>query len=109
VPHLPDWAVREAYSHECISAGWWPGDGRFPEPAFYSYTYEEPAGFADARVRPADAYYHPELREFILPYEAVRRARRPDELLLEFFQSTYEAGADLGGWDRPALERPARS
>jgi hypothetical protein len=107
-PTLPDAVVREAYSHECISAGWWPGDGRFPEPGFYSYSYPEPAGFADARVRPADAYYHPVLREFILPYDAVRTAQRPDELLLTFFQSTYEAGAELGGWDRPALERAGR-
>jgi hypothetical protein len=109
VPHLPDWAVREAYSHECISAGWWPGGGPLPEPAFYSYAYPEPAGFADAMLRPTDAYYHRDLKEFVLPYEAVRRARRPDEVLLDFFQATYEAGADLGGWDRSALERPGRS
>jgi hypothetical protein len=109
VPNLPDSAVREAYSHECISAGWWPGGGPVPEPAFYSYSYPEPGGFADARVRPPDAYYQRDLREFILPYEAVRTAQRPDELLLEFLQSTYEAGAKLGGWDRPSLERPGRS
>jgi hypothetical protein len=105
VPHIPDSAVREAYSHECISAGWWPGDGRFPEPGFYSYNYPEPPGFAEAKVRPAEAYYHQELKEFVLPYEAIRTSSRPDELLLQFFQSTYEAGAELGGWNRKALER----
>ena len=109
VPNLPDWITREAYSHEVSSAGWWPGDFRFPEPAFYSYMYPEPSGFADARVRPAEAYYHPELREFVLPYEAIRTAQRPDDLLLQFFQSTYEAGAGLGDWDRRALERDGRS
>jgi hypothetical protein len=105
VPHLPDWAVREAYSHECISAGWWPGGGPVADPGFYSYSYPEPAGFPGATVLPAEAYYNRDLREFILPYDAVRTAQRPDELLLQFFQSTYEAGADLGGWDRRALER----
>jgi hypothetical protein len=109
VPNLPDWAVREAYSHECISAGWWPGGGPLLEPAFYSYSYPEPDGFADAPVRPAEAYYQRELKEFVLPYEAVRTARRPDEVLLEFLQSTYEGGANLHGWDRPALERAGRS
>jgi hypothetical protein len=109
VPNLPDQAVREAYSHECISAGWWPGGGPLPEPAFYSYTYPEPTGFADARVRPAAAYYQRDLKEFVLPYEAVRTAGQPDDVLLEFFQSTYEAGAELGSWDRTALERPRRS
>lgn len=105
VPNLPDWAVREAYSHECISAGWWPGGGALLEPAFYAYGYPEPAGFAGARIKPDGAYYSPDLKEFILPYDAVRTARRPDELLLEFLQSTYEAAANLGGWDRGALER----
>jgi hypothetical protein len=107
VPHLPDRVVREAYSHECISAGWWPGaeGGPVAEPAFYAYAYPEPAGFANARVSPNTAYYEPALREFILPYEAVRSAPRPDDMLLDFLQSTYQAGADLGGWDRVALER----
>ena len=75
------------------------------EPAFYAYIYPEPAGFADARIQPDSAYYSPDLKEFILPYEAVRTARRPDELLLEFLQSSYEAAANLGAWDRSALER----
>jgi Family of unknown function (DUF5996) len=106
-PHLADWVVREAYSHECISAGWWPGGGAVPEPAFYSYAYPEPPGFADTLVRPDAAYYSRDLREFILPYEAVRSANEPAEMVLEFLQSTYEAGATLAGWDRQALERGA--
>jgi hypothetical protein len=107
VPHLPDRVVREAYSHECISAGWWPGNlgGPVPEPAFYAYSYPEPPGFAEAHVRPEAAYYNRDLKEFVLPYEAVRTAAQPDEMLLDFLQSTYDAGADLGGWDRKALER----
>jgi hypothetical protein len=109
VPHLPDRIVQEAYSHECISAGWWPGGGPVPEPVFYSYSYPEPAGYATAKVEPAAAYYNADLREFVLPYEAVRTADRPDETLLQFLQTTYDAGADLGGWDRQALERPAEA
>ncbi len=105
IPHLPDRIAREAYSHECISAGWWPGGGPMPDAAFYSYSYPEPPGYAEARVLPEAAYYHKELREFVLPYEAVRSARRPDDMLLQFLQTTYEAGADLAGWDRRALER----
>jgi hypothetical protein len=107
IPNLPDRITREAYSHECISAGWWPGGGGAPvtEPAFYAYGYPEPAGYSGAEILPADAYYHPDLKEFILPYESVRTAERPDEMLLQFLQTTYEAGADLGRWDRPALER----
>jgi hypothetical protein len=105
VPHLPDRVAREAYSHECISAGWWPGGGPLPDPVFYSYSYPEPPGYSEAQVRPEAAYYHKELREFVLPYEAIRTARRPDDLLLQFLQTTYEAGADLAGWDRRSLER----
>jgi hypothetical protein len=105
IPNLPDRVTREAYSHECISAGWWPGGGALDEPAFYAYAYPEPAGLPEARVRPAAAYYHTQLREFILPYDAVRTAPEPDAALLEFLQSTYEAAADLARWDRGALER----
>jgi len=104
-PNLPDWVTREAYSHECISAGWWPGGAPLEEPAFYAYAYPEPDGCAAAPVRPDAAFYHPELREWILPYDAVRQAPDPDAALLDFLQSTYEAAATLGAWDRAALER----
>lgn len=107
VPHLPDWVVREAYSHEVSSAGFWPGGGAIPYPAFYSYAYPEPPGYKDAAIRPAGAFYSPELREFILPYDAARTADAPDPVLVEFLQSTYEAAANLGRWDRQALERTA--
>ncbi|OLD63626.1 MAG: hypothetical protein AUI47_08715 [Acidobacteria bacterium 13_1_40CM_2_68_5] len=109
VPNLPDWVTREAYSHECISAGWWPGNGEGPvrEPAFYAYAYPEPPGCAQAAIRPAEASYHPVLHEWILPYAAVLRAPSPDALLLDFLVSTYETAARLGGWDRAALERGA--
>ena len=105
IPNLADWVTREAYSHECISAGWWPGGGPLEEAAFYAYAYPEPAGLAEARVRPAAAYYHPVLREFILPYEAVRSAPDPDGMVMDFLDSTYGAAADLARWDRAALER----
>jgi hypothetical protein len=106
VPNLPDELVREAYSHEVSSAGFWPGSGMIEYPAFYSYAYPEPAGFCSSAVRPQAAFYCEELHEFILPYDAVRTARLPDETLLEFLQSTYEAAADAGRWDRAALECP---
>jgi hypothetical protein len=105
VPHLPDWVVRDAYSHEVSSAGFWPGGGAVPYPAFYSYAYPEPAGFPQAAVGPAGAFYSPDLREFVLPYDAVRTAASPDGTLLEFLEGTYRAAADLGRWDRAALER----
>ncbi|MGQ0815600.1 MAG: DUF5996 family protein [Gemmatimonadota bacterium] len=106
VPNISDAVVREAYSHECISAGWWPGTvgGPVAEPAFYAYAYPEPPGCPDARIEPAAAMYHMALREWILPYEAVRSAPHPDAVLLTFLQSTYETAADLGAWDRAALE-----
>jgi hypothetical protein len=103
-PNVGLHVMRESYSHEVISAGFWPGDGRLPEPAFYTYAVPEPPGFREARVYPKDAFYNADLGEFILPYDAVRMAERPEELLLEFLQSTYEAGATLGRWDRHALE-----
>ena len=102
-PNLPDWVVREAYSHECISAGWWPGGGPVQEAAYYCYSYPEPPGFSDAPV-PAGAFYHRDLKEFVLPYEVVRSAERPVELVLDFFEATYQGGADLLGWDRQALD-----
>ncbi|MEP7325423.1 MAG: DUF5996 family protein, partial [Gemmatimonadota bacterium] len=105
IPHLADWVTREAYSHECISAGWWPGGGTITEPAFYAYAYPEPAGCPEAKIQPAAASYDSTLHEWILPYEAVRTAADPDAELLSFLESTYSAAANLGGWDRPALER----
>jgi Family of unknown function (DUF5996) len=106
VPNLPDWVAREAYSHEVSSAGFWAGGEQHPEACFYSYAYPEPAGFAAAPVGPDGAHYSAELREFVLPYEAARRAASPDAAVLEFLQSTYEAAARLGKWEREALERP---
>ena len=97
--------MRDAYSHEVISHGFWPGGGPMPEPVFYAYAAPEPAGFKSATVLPAAAYYHAQLGEFILPYEAVRQSPSPDEALLAFVESTYAAGATLAGWDRGALER----
>jgi hypothetical protein len=108
IPNLPDRVVREAYSHEVSSCGFWAGGGAVAYPAFYSYAYPEPAGFAAARVQPEAAFYSTDLHEFILPYDAVRTSASPDETLLAFAQSTYDAAADLGGWDRRALERPRR-
>jgi hypothetical protein len=104
-PNVPLRVMREAYSHEVWSAGFWPGGGALDDAAFYAYAYPEPAGFSEARVDPDPAYYHGELREFILPYEAVHRSGDPDEMLLRFLQSTYEAAADNAAWDRAALER----
>jgi hypothetical protein len=104
VPNLPDAVTREAYSHEASSAGFWPGGGAIDYPAFYSYAYPEPPGYASAAVRPAQAFYSDELSEFILPYDAVRTADDPDRALLKFLTSTYEAAASNGKWDRSALE-----
>jgi hypothetical protein len=108
IPNLPDWVTREAYSHECISAGWWPGGPGWPiqEPVFYAYAYPEPPGCPEAMIRPEPASYHAGMREWILPYEAVLRSPDRDAMLLEFLQSTYETAATLGGWDRALLERP---
>jgi hypothetical protein len=101
--HLPDLVTREAYSHEESSCGFWPGNELFSEAAFYSYAYPMPRGYETARV-PAGAYFEPRLREFVLPLEAVRESRDPDALVLGFFEAAYEAAANLGGWDRAALE-----
>ncbi|MEP6956744.1 MAG: DUF5996 family protein, partial [Chthoniobacterales bacterium] len=106
VPHLPDFVAQEAYSHEVSSAGFWPGNAALPEPVFYSYAYPAPDNFAEAQILPAAASWNSTLREFVLPYETVRAAANPDEMLLEFLQSTYEAAATLGKWDRTALEPP---
>jgi len=104
VPNLPDAVAHEAYSHEESSAGFWPGSGTVDYPAFYSYVYPEPAGFRTAKVRPAAAFFSEALGEFILPYDAVRTADDPDQALLDFLQSTYEAAAISANWDRDALE-----
>ena len=101
-----DLITREAYSHEVSSAGFWPGSGEVNDAAFYSYTVPEPAGFAEAKVRPAAAFYDPKLKEFLLMYDEVRTAASPETTLMEFLQTTYEAGANLGHWDREALENP---
>ena len=115
-----DVITREAYSHECISHGFWPGvraagpversesDGTIRAPAFYAYSAPEPAGLAGATISPARAFYSAGMKEFILLYDDVRSAASPGEALLEFMQSTYEAGAELAGWDRAALERAGR-
>jgi hypothetical protein len=105
VPNCPDWVTREAYSHEVSSCGFWPGGEAVPYPLFYAYAYPEPQGFSQAPVRPDSASYHPVMHEFVLPYDAVRQASAPDAVLLEFMQSTYEAAANLGQWDRASLEQ----
>ena len=108
-PNTPPYVMREAYSHECISAGWWPGTVGSPvaEPAFYAYAYPEPAGCDAAAIQPAGAFYHGDMREWILPYEAVRGADDPDAAVTAFLDSTYTAAATLGKWDIAAL-RSAR-
>jgi hypothetical protein len=98
---------REAYSHEVISAGFWPGGGDIKGAAFYAYAAPEPAGFGESRVLPASAFYHPQMHEFFLMYDDVRKSSSPRATLLDFLQTTYEAGANLGKWDRAALERAA--
>jgi len=107
IPHLPDWVTREAYSHEVSSCGFWPGGGAISYPVFYSYAYPEPVGFSDARVKPDAAFYSRDFREFILPYDVVRQSESPDNTLLDFLQTTYEAAANLAKWDRASLERAA--
>ena len=103
VPHLPDAVAREAYSQEVSSLGFWPGNEAMPEPIFYSYAYPAPPGFAEAKVQPAAATFNAQLKEFVLPYEAVRQSATPDQTLLDFARSTYDAASTLGGWDRAAL------
>jgi hypothetical protein len=105
IPGLPDAVVREAYSHEVSSAGFWPGGDDVNYAAFYSYAYPEPAGFESAAVRPAQAFYHKGLGEFVLPYDAVRTADSPDKALLSFLRTTFEAAAECAQWDR-ALQCP---
>jgi hypothetical protein len=106
IPALPDEVTREAYSHEVSSAGFWPGGGSIDFPAFYSYAYPAPPGFADASVSPEGAWFDARLGEFLLPYDAVRGSSDPESVLLAFLESTYRAAADLGDWDRELLECP---
>src|SRR5437762_5418789 len=104
VPHRPAEITREAYSQEVSSLGFWPGNAAMPTPVFYSYAYPEPPGFSEAKIQPDTAYYEPKLHEFVLPYDAVRTAENPDEALLEFAQSAYDAASKLAKWDRASLE-----
>jgi hypothetical protein len=107
VLNMADWVTREAYSHEVSSCGFWPGGGAVVEPIFYAYAYPTPEGFADYPIQPEEAFYNSQMGEFILPYEAVRQADNPDEVIQSFLQSTYEAAANLGNWERAALEGTA--
>jgi Family of unknown function (DUF5996) len=107
-PNMPDDLIREAYSHECSSIGFWPGGEQAPYPFFFAYAYPAPAGFAEAKVLPGQARFDAALGEFVLPYDAVRESADPDAAVLEFAQSTYEAAANLAGWDRAALEMPMK-
>ncbi len=104
MPGMADWVTREAYSHEVSSCGFWPGNADYG-PNFYAYVYPEPPELGEATVRPDVASYHPQLGEFVLPYSRLQTAADPDADLLDFFQTTYDAAADLGAWDRAALER----
>jgi len=104
-PDVASWVMAEAYSHEVSSCGFWPGNGGYGRAAFYVYAYPEPARYGDTKLRTAGAFYDKNLGQFILPYDAVRQARDPDTLLLDFLQETYAAAADLAHWDRKALER----
>jgi hypothetical protein len=109
VPNIPDSVVQTAYSHEVISCGFWPGGSVLPEPIFYAYAYPAPEGFSSAPVIPKETYFHQTLGEFVLPYKAVRSAENPDEMLLAFLRSTYEAGASLLEWNRNALEAASKN
>jgi hypothetical protein len=100
--------TREAFSHECFECGFWAGDSRLPEPAYYAFVSPEPTGLSSAQIVPAGARWEPALSELILPYEAVRASADPEGMVLDFFQSAYEAGADLAGWDRASLDAPTR-
>jgi Family of unknown function (DUF5996) len=105
VPNCGLFVMQEAYSHEVSSCGFWPGGGLVDEPAFYAYAYPEPQGFKDYPIQPPKAFYHSGISEFLLPYDVVRTSNSPDEILLSFLQSTYEAAATCANWDRRALER----
>jgi hypothetical protein len=104
-PNLARFVAVEAYSHEVSSCGFWPGGGEVNEPVFYAYAYPEPQGFRDYHIEPPEAFYHTNMNEFLLPYDVVRTAKSADEILLSFLQTTYDAAATCGNWDRLALER----
>jgi hypothetical protein len=104
-PNVAAWVIAESYSHECSSCGFWPGNGGYGRAAFFVYAYPEPKGYGDTRLATAEAFYDKGLGQFILPYDAVQRSEVPDRLLLGFLQETYAAAAELGNWDRKALER----
>jgi hypothetical protein len=104
-PNLARFVAVEAYSHEVSSCGFWPGGGPVDMPVFYAYAYPEPEGFKEYAIQPAEAFYHTQMREFLLPYDVVRTAKSPDQMLLAFVQSTYEAAANLAQWERGKLER----
>jgi hypothetical protein len=106
-PYMADWVVREAYSHEVSSCGFWPGNGGFGRAAFYSYAYPAPPGFSDGRVAPDSAFFSDQMQEFILPYDRVAQSAAPEAAVREFLQSTYDVAADLGKWNRSELERPS--
>lgn len=105
IPNLPDDVAQEGYSHEVMSVGFWPGNEMYPEAAFYSYAYPEPEGFAQAGIYPPAAFYHPQLKEFLLPYEAVRSSSEPARTLMHFLESSFEEVARLGKWDLSLLEK----
>src|SRR4051794_39723544 len=104
-PSVAPWVMQEAYSHECSSLGFWPGNGGYGRAAFYSYAYPEPEGFGASPVRPQRAAYNADVGQFLIDYDAIRAAPEPEAALLEFAQSTYDAAANKGGWDRELLER----
>lgn len=104
-PNIARFVALEAYSHEVISCGFWPGGGSVDEPVFYAYAYPEPTGFKEYSIHPSEAFYNTEMNEFLLPYDAVRTANSPDDVLMAFLQSTYNTAATLAKWDRPTLER----
>ena len=104
IPGMPNWVAVEAYSREVSSAGFWTGNDTLPEPAFYCYLYPEPDGYKTAKIQPEEAYYNTTLGEYILPYSAVQQSENPENKLLQFLKSTYEAGANLAKWDREILE-----
>ena len=104
-PNVAAWVMNEAYSHECASVGFWPGNGGYGRAAFYAYAYPEPDGFGAEKVAPAGAAYNTDVGQFLVDYDAIRTAASPDDALLDFMQSTYEAAANKGAWDRAALER----